>query len=124
MAGGKDQRMTKKHFTEEQIVAALREAESGGPIVEVCRRFGVTETTFFRWRKQFAGMAIAEMHRLKRLEDENKRLKSLVTDLTLDKAMLQSVSGGRAGCWASTARLSATRAAGTRRSRCGCGSKR
>jgi putative transposase len=83
--------MPKKTFSEEQIVAALREAESGVPIVEVCRRFGVTETTFFRWRKQFAGLGIAELRRLKVLEDENKRLKTLVADLTLDKAMLQDV---------------------------------
>lgn len=83
--------MPKKSFAEEQIVAALREAESGVPIVEVCRRFGVTETTFFRWRKQFAGLGIAELRRLKQLEDENKRLKSLVADLTLDKTMLQEV---------------------------------
>ena len=83
--------MPKKTFSEEQIVAALREAESGVPIVEVCRRFGVTETTFFRWRKQFAGLGIAELRRLKQLEDENKRLKTLVADLTLDKHMLQDV---------------------------------
>jgi putative transposase len=83
--------MPKKTFSEEQIIAALREAESGVPIVEVCRRFGVTETTFFRWRKQFAGLGIAELRRLKQLEDENKRLKTLVADLTLDKAMLQDV---------------------------------
>jgi putative transposase len=83
--------MPKKTFTDEQIVAALRQAESGIPIVEVCRKFGVTETTFFRWRKQFAGLGISELHRLKQLEDENKRLKSLVGDLTLDKTMLQEV---------------------------------
>lgn len=91
MAQGEDQRMAKKHFTKEQIVSTLREAESGVPIVEVCRRLGVTETTFLRWRKQFAGMAIAELRRLKQLEDENKRLKTLVAALTLDKSMLQEV---------------------------------
>jgi putative transposase len=83
--------MPKKTFTDEQIVAALRQAESGIPIVEVCHKFGVTETTFFRWRKQFAGLGISELRRLKQLEDENKRLKSLVADLTLDKTMLQEV---------------------------------
>ncbi len=83
--------MPKKSFTDEQIVAALRQAESGIPIVEVCRKFGVTETTFFRWRKQFAGLGISELRRLKQLEDENKRLKALVADLTLDKTMLQEV---------------------------------
>ena len=83
--------MPKKTFTDEQIVAALRQAESGIPIVEVCRKFAVTETTFFRWRKQFAGLGISELRRLKQLEDENKRLKALVADLTLDKTMLQEV---------------------------------
>ena len=83
--------MPEKSFTDEQIVAALRQAESGVPIVEVCRKFGVTETTFFRWRKQFAGLGISELRRLKQLEDENKRLKALVADLTLDKTMLQEV---------------------------------
>ena len=83
--------MPKKSFTEQQIVSALREAESGVPIVEVCRRVGVTETTFFRWRKQFAGLGISELRRLRQLEEENGRLKSLVADLTLDKHMLQEV---------------------------------
>ena len=83
--------MPKKSFTDEQIVAALRQAESGILIVEVCRKFGGTETTFFRWRKQFAGLGISELRRLKQLEDENKRLKALGADLTLDKTMLQEV---------------------------------
>ena len=83
--------MPKKSFTEEQIVAALREAEGGTPIVEVCRKMGVTETTFFRWRKQFAGLGIAELRRVRQLEEENRRLKTLVADLTLDKHMLQEV---------------------------------
>jgi putative transposase len=87
----KDLKMPKKSFTEEQIVAALREAESGTPIVEVCRKMGVTETTFFRWRKQFAGLGIAELRRVRQLEEENRRLKTLVADLTLDKHMLQEV---------------------------------
>jgi putative transposase len=83
--------MPKKSFTEQQIVAALREAEGGTPIVEVCRKLGVTETTFFRWRKQFAGLGIAELKRVRQLEEENRRLKTLVADLTLDKHMLQEV---------------------------------
>jgi putative transposase len=91
MAERKDQKMPKKSFTEEQIVAALREAEGGTPIVEVCRKTGVTETTFFRWRKQFAGLGIAELRRVRQLEEENRRLKTLVADLTLDKHMLQEV---------------------------------
>ena len=83
--------MARKSFTEEQIVSALRQAEGGTPIVEVCRKLGVTETTFFRWRKQFAGLGIAELRRVRQLEEENRRLKTLVADLVLDKHMLQEV---------------------------------
>jgi putative transposase len=60
-------------------------------VVEVCRKLGITEQTFSRWRRQFAGMGIAELRRLRQLEDENRRLKQLVADLTLDKHMLQEV---------------------------------
>ncbi len=83
--------MPKKVFAEEQIVYALRQAESGTPVVEVCRRLGVTEQTFYRWKRKFAGLGIAELRRLRQLEDENRRLKQLVADLTLDKHMLQEV---------------------------------
>lgn len=83
--------MTKKTFSEEQIVAALRQAEGGTPVVEVCRRIGVTEQTFYRWKRKFAGLGIAELRRLRLLEDENRRLKQLVADLTLDRHMLQEV---------------------------------
>ena len=87
--GGRN--VAKKTFSEEQIVYALRQAEAGTPVVEVCRKLGVTEQTFYRWRRQFAGMGIAELRRLRQLEDENRRLKQLVADLTLDKHMLQEV---------------------------------
>jgi putative transposase len=83
--------MTKKTFSEEQIVYALRQAEGGTPVVEVCRKLGVTEQTFYRWKRKFAGMGIAELRRLRQVEDENRRLKQLVADLTLDKHMLQEV---------------------------------
>ena len=83
--------MPKKVFAEEQIVYALRQAESGTPVVEVCRRLGVTEQTFYRWKRRFAGLGVAELRRLRQLEDENRRLKQLVADLTLDKHMLQEV---------------------------------
>ena len=83
--------MTKKTFTEEQIASALRQAEGGTPIAEVCRKFGVTEQTFYRWKRKFAGMGVAELRNLKQLEEENRRLKQLVADLTLDKHMLQEV---------------------------------
>ena len=83
--------MKRKRFTEEQIAFALRQAEAGTPVEEICRKLGVGEPTFCRWRKQFAGMGVAEIRRLKQLEEENKRLKQLVADLTLDKTMLQDV---------------------------------
>lgn len=84
--------MKKSRFTEEQVAAAVRQAESGLPVVEICRRLGVTEVTFYRWKKQFAGMGVTELRKLQQLEDENHKLKSLVADLTLDKHMLQEVN--------------------------------
>ncbi|WP_309714802.1 transposase [Armatimonas sp.] len=83
--------MPKKTFTEEQIVAALKKAESGVSVADVCRQTGVTEMTFYRWKRKYAGAGIAELRRLKLLEEENRKLKQLVADLTLDKAMLQEV---------------------------------
>ncbi len=83
--------MKKTRFTEQQIAYALRQAESGVHIEEITRKMGVTQATFYRWKKKFAGMGIAELRRLKQLEDENKKLKRLVADLSLDKAMLQDV---------------------------------
>lgn len=83
--------MPRKTFTEEQIASALRQAEGGTSVAEVCRKFGVTEQTFYRWKRKFAGMGVAELRRLKQLEEENRRLKQLVADLTLDKHMLQEV---------------------------------
>lgn len=81
----------KRSFTNEQILYTLRQAEGGTPVAEVCRKTGITEQTFYRWKKKFAGMGVAELARLRQLEDENKKLKSLVADLTLDKHMLQEV---------------------------------
>jgi putative transposase len=78
-------------FTEEQIAYALRQVELGTPVTEVCRKLGVTEQTFYRWKRRVAGMGIAELRRLRQLEEENRKLKQLVADLTLDKHMLQEV---------------------------------
>ncbi len=83
--------MRKTAFTEEQVAHALRQAESGTPVAEVCRKLGISEQTFYRWKKKFAGMGVAELRRLRQLEDENRQLKQLVADLTLDKHMLQEV---------------------------------
>ena len=83
--------MKRKRYRDEQIAFALRQAEAGTPVEEVCRKMGVSEPTFYRWRKKFAGMGVSEIRRLKQLEEENGRLKGLVADLTLDKTMLQDV---------------------------------
>ena len=83
--------MKRSHFTLEQIVFALRQAESGTPIAEVCRKMGIVEQTFYRCKKKYIGMGVAEMRRLKVLEEENRKLKQLVADLSLDKQMLQDV---------------------------------
>ena len=83
--------MKRSRFTQEQIAFALRQAESGTSVGEVCRKMGISDNTFYRWKRQFAGMGVAELRRLKILEDENRRLKQLVADLALDKEMLQDV---------------------------------
>jgi len=83
--------MKKKRFTEEQIAFALRQSEGGTPVVEIVRKLGISEQTFYRWKKKYAGMGIAELRRLKQLEEENRKLKQLVADLSLDKKMLQDV---------------------------------
>jgi putative transposase len=83
--------MKKSQFTAEQITFALRQAESGTQVTEVCRKMAITEQTFYRWKKRYLGMGIAEVRKLKILEEENRKLKQLVADLSLDKQMLQDV---------------------------------
>jgi putative transposase len=83
--------MKKSKFTEEQIAFALRQAESGMRVAEICRKMGISEQTFFRWKKKYGGLGVAELRRLRPLEEENRQLKRLVADLTLDKQMLQDV---------------------------------
>lgn len=85
--------MKKKRFTEEQIVGVLHEAAGGATIKELCRRHGITETTFYRWRAKYGGLQVSETRRLKTLEEENRRLKRLVADLSLGNAMLKVVVG-------------------------------
>lgn len=84
--------MPKKRFNDEQIAFALRQAEAGTTVGEICRKLGIAEATFYRWKKVYAGMGVSEIRRLKQLEDENGKLKRLVADLTLDKPMLQDAA--------------------------------
>ena len=83
--------MKNTKFTEEQIAFALRQAETGTRISEVCRKMGIADATFYNWKKKYGGLGISEVRRLKQLEEENGKLKQLVADLSLDKKMLQDV---------------------------------
>ena len=80
--------MKRSRFSEEQVAYALRQAESGTPVGDVCRQLGVSEATFYIWKKKYAHLGVSELRKLRSLEDENSRLKRLVADLTLDKHML------------------------------------
>ena len=81
--------MRKSRFTEEQIAMALRQGEAGTTVEEICRKLGVSEGTYFCWKKRYGGVGVTELRELRQLRDENKKLKGLVADLTLDKTMLQ-----------------------------------
>ncbi|SVT79520.1 IS3 family element, transposase orfA [Klebsiella pneumoniae] len=83
--------MKKTRYTEEQIAFALKQAETGTWVEEVCRKMGISEATFYNWKKKFGGIGVTELRRLRQLEEENQRLKRLVADLSLDKEMLQEV---------------------------------
>jgi len=78
-------------FTQEQIAFALRQAESGTKVAEVCRKMGISDATFYNWKKKYGGLGVSDLRRLKQLEEENRQLKKLVADLSLDKQMLQDV---------------------------------
>ena len=82
----------RKRFSVEQIVTALKQVELGMSIADLSRRLGISEVTFYRWRKQYAGMESDQVRELKQLPDENQRLKKLVADLSLDKAILQDIN--------------------------------
>ena len=84
--------MKRKRFSVEQIIAVLKQAELGMPVADVIRRIGICEQTFYRWKKQYAGLQSDQVRELKQLQDENARLKKLVADLSLDKAILQDVA--------------------------------
>ena len=87
--------MKKSQFTDQQIAFAVQPAEAGVAVEEVCRKLGISQQTFYRWKKKFAGLGVAELRRLRQLEEENKKLKALVADLSLDKKMLQDVVSGK-----------------------------
>jgi putative transposase len=82
----------RKRFSVEQIVAVLKQAELGMPVAELTRQVGISEQTFYRWKKQYAGLQSDQVRELKQLQEENVRLKKLVADLSLDKAILQDVA--------------------------------
>jgi putative transposase len=81
----------KSRYSEEQISYVLKQAETGTPVAEVIRRMGISEQTFYRWKKLYGGLGVGELRRLRQLEDENRKLKQLVADLSLDKHILQEV---------------------------------
>ena len=82
-------RMRKSKFTEEQIAMALRQGEAGTPVADICRKLGISQATFFRWKKHYGSLGVPELRELRQLRDENRRLKALVADLSLDKTILQ-----------------------------------
>lgn len=83
--------MKRSKFTESQIIFALKQAETGVKVEEVCRKMGISEATFYNWKKKYGGLGVSELRRLRQLEEENFKLKQIVADLTLDKQMLQDV---------------------------------
>lgn len=83
--------MKKSKFTESQIAFALKQSETGTRVDEICRKMGISQATFFNWKKKYGGLGVSELRRLRQLEEENNQLKKLVADLSLDKQMLQDV---------------------------------
>ena len=118
--------MKRSRFTEEQIAYALRQAEAGTPVADVCRQLGVSEATFYVWKKKFANLGVTELRKLRMLEEENARLKRVVADLTLDRHILQEVlrknvwSAPRLqGSWRQTKTV-CTNVSGLLQAGCGC----
>ena len=83
--------MAKRGHSEEEILRVLREAESGDTVVEVCRKHGISQQTFYLWKKKYAGLGLQELRELRQLRDENAKLKRLVADLSLDRHVLQEI---------------------------------
>lgn len=84
--------MRKSHFSEEQILGILKRVEAGQKVAEVCREYGISDATFYRWKAQYGGLEVSQLRRLRHLEDENRRLKHLVADLTLDNQALKDLT--------------------------------
>ena len=84
--------MPKKRYTEEQIIAVLKEADSGVKPTELCRKHGISDGTFYAWKNKYSGMQVSDVRKMKGLEDENRRLKHIVADLTLDNQALKAIN--------------------------------
>lgn len=84
--------MRKSQFSEEQIIGILRLAEAGQSVGEVCRQYGISEGTYYRWKAQYGGLEVSQLRRLRQLEEENRRLKQIVADLTLDNTALKEIT--------------------------------
>jgi putative transposase len=83
--------MKKSKYSEEQIIGILKEAEAGIAVIELCRKYGISDQTYYNWKAKYGGMTVSDARKLKQLEDENRKLKHLVADLTLDNQALKSV---------------------------------
>jgi len=83
--------MKKIRYSEEQIIGVLKEAEAGIAVAELCRKYGISDQTYYNWRAKYGGMSVSDARKLKQVEDENRRLKHLVADLTLDNQALKAV---------------------------------
>lgn len=83
--------MARKGHTEEQIIAALQQAEAGAKTADLCRKMGISQATFYAWKKQYGGLGVQELRELRQLREENGRLKRIVADLTLDRQILQEI---------------------------------
>jgi putative transposase len=81
----------KVRYTEEQIIGVLKEAEAGMPIVELCRKHGISDATYYNWKAKYGDMTVSDAKKLKQLEDENRRLKNIVADLSLDNQALKAI---------------------------------